>query len=220
MPPKILYFDLGMVLVEFSHEQMCRQMAEVAGTTSEAVREAIFGNAECSAALIKYETGRMTTDEFFACFSHVTGTSADRRRLADAVRNIFSPIGPMWDLVRRLHAAAIRNSGCPRLAVLSNTNSLQWDYITDGRFPILAMGRPECAFEWAILSYEVGAMKPDRAIFAAAIERAGVAAEEVFFTDDRLENVAGARAVGIDAVQFVDCDGLVADLRDRGVLGV
>ena len=49
-------------------------------------------------------------------------------------------------------------------------------------------------------------MKPDRAIYDAAIERAGVAAHEVFFTDDRLENVEGARAVGIDAVQFVDCE--------------
>ena len=39
MPPKILYFDLGKVLVEFSHERMCKQMAEVAGTTPEAVRK-------------------------------------------------------------------------------------------------------------------------------------------------------------------------------------
>ncbi len=213
MPPKILYFDLGMVLVEFSHEQMCRQMAAVAGTTPEAVREAIFGDAECRSALIEYESGRMTTDDFFACFSRVTGTAADRGQLADAVRNIFSPIEPMWELVRRLHAAGYK------LAILSNTNSLQWDYITDGRFSILAMGRPECAFDWAILSYEVGAMKPDRAIFDAAIERAGVAAQEVFFTDDRLENVEGARAVGIDAVQFVDADRLLADLRSRDVSG-
>jgi glucose-1-phosphatase len=214
MPPKTLYFDLGMVLVEFSHERMCRQMAEVAGTTPEAVREAIFGNVECRSALIEYESGRMSTDEFFACFSRVTGTAADRGQLANAVRNIFSPIEPMWDLVRRLHAAG------NKLAILSNTNPLQWDYIADGRFPILAMGRPECAFDWAVLSYEVGAMKPDRAIFDAAIERAGATADEVFFTDDRLENVEGARAVGIDAVQFINADQLIADLGKRGVAGV
>jgi putative hydrolase of the HAD superfamily len=214
MPPKILYFDLGMVLVEFSHERMCVQMADVAGTTPEAVREAIFGNVECSAALVEYETGRMTTDEFFACFSRVTGTSADRDWLADAVRNIFSPIEPMWDLVRRLHVAG------NKLAILSNTNSLQWEYITAGRFPILAAGTPECAFDWAILSYEVGSMKPDRAIFDAAIDRAGVAAQEVFFTDDRLENVEGAQAVGIDAVQFVGAGQLIAELSKRGVAGV
>jgi len=211
---------LGMVLLEFSHERMCRQMAEVAATSVDVVREAIFGDEDCRAALIQYETGRISTDEFFDHFCRATRTSPDRKRLTAAVCDIFAPIEPMWELARSLVAAATRNSGCPRLAILSNTNSLQWGYITDGRFPILAMGRPKCAFDWAILSFEVGAMKPDRAIFDTAIERAGVAAHEVFFCDDRPENVGGARAVGIDAVQFVNADQLIADLSKRGVAGL
>jgi FMN phosphatase YigB (HAD superfamily) len=84
----------------------------------------------------------------------------------------------------------------------------------------VAIGQPASAFVWAILSYEVGSMKPDRAIYEAAIRRAGVAAHEVFFTDDRLENVEGALAAGIDAVQFVNADQLIADLQARGVPGV
>lgn len=213
MPPKILYFDLGKVLVEFSHERMFQQMAEVAGISPEAVREAIFGNEDARAAQWRYETGHITTDEFFDQFCQATGSSPDRKRLADAVCDIFSPIEPTWELVRSLAAAG------NRLALLSNTNSLQWDYVTDGRFPIVAMGQPVSAFDWAILSYEVGSMKPDHAIYDAAIQRAGVAADEVFFTDDRQENVEGARAVGIDAVQFVDCEGLISQLRERGVAG-
>ncbi|MEX2093835.1 MAG: HAD family phosphatase [Pirellulales bacterium] len=213
MPPKILYFDLGKVLVEFSHERMFQQMAEVAGISPDAVRDALFGNQDCRAAQIQYETGHLTTDEFFDHFCQATGTSPDRKRLADAVCDIFSPIEPMWELVRSL--AAVGN----RLAILSNTNQMQWDFVTDGRFPIVAVGQSVSAFDWAILSYEVGSMKPDRAIYDTAIQRAGVAADEVFFTDDRLENVEGARAVGIDAVQFVDCEGLVSQLRERGVAG-
>ena len=213
MPPKVLYFDLGKVLLEFSHEQMCAQMAEVSESTPDVVWKALFGNEDCRAAQIQYETGHLTTDEFFDHFCRATGTSPDRKRLADAVCDIFSPIEPMWDLARSLAAAG------NRLAILSNTNQLQWDFIADGRFPILAVGQPVSAFDWAILSYEVGSMKPDRAIYDAAIQRAGVAADEVFFTDDRLENVEGARAVGIDAVQFVDCKGLISQLRERGVAG-
>jgi putative hydrolase of the HAD superfamily len=213
MPPKVLYFDLGMVLVEFSHEQMFQQMAEVSGISPEAVWEALFGDVDCRAAQIRYETGHITTDEFFDHFCRVTGSSPDRKRLAEAVCDIFSPIEPMWELVRNLAAAG------NRLAILSNTNQVQWNYITDGRFPIVAVGQPVSAFDWAILSCEVGSMKPDRAIYDAAIQRAGVAGQEVFFTDDRQENVEGARAVGIDAVQFVDCEGLVADLQSRNVPG-
>jgi HAD superfamily hydrolase (TIGR01509 family) len=63
-------------------------------------------------------------------------------------------------------------------------------------------------------------MKPDRGIYDTAIERAGVAAHEVFFTDDRPENIAGALAAGIDAVAFTSCDKLIAELRKRGVAGV
>jgi glucose-1-phosphatase len=214
MPPKILYFDLGKVLLEFSHERMCQQMAEVAGVSTEAVWTALFGDADCLAAQIQYETGHLSTDEFFDHFCKATGTTPDRKRLADAVCDIFSPIEPMWELVRNL-----ANAG-NRLALLSNTNPVQWEYVTDGRFPLLAVGQAASAFDWAIVSYEAKSMKPDPAIYEAAIQRAGVAANEMFFTDDRLENVEGARAVGIDAVQFVDCDSLAAELRGRGVPGV
>lgn len=214
MPPRFLYFDLGKVLLDFSHEQMCRQMAEVAGVSTEEVWQAVFGDANSRAALVEYESGRISTNDFFAQFCRATGTSPNRGRLTDAVCNIFSPIEPMGDLVRQLAAAG------NQLGILSNTNPVQWESLSDGRFPLVALGQSTCPFNWAILSYEVGVMKPDRAIYAAAIERAGVAPHQVFFTDDRLDNVAGALAAGIDAVQFVDCDRLIADLQDRGVAGV
>ena len=213
MPPKVLYFDLGKVLVDFSHERMCTQMAEVAGTTPQVVWDALFSDGTCRAAEIRYEMGQISTDEFLDCFCRETGTSPDRQRLTDAVCDIFSPIEPMWQLTRSLAAAG------NRLALMSNTNVVQWRYITDGRFPLVAMGRPASVFDWAILSYEVGTMKPDRAIYEAAIARAGVAPHEVFFTDDRSENVEGARAVGIDAVQFVNTDQLLSELRAREVPG-
>ena len=213
MPPKILYFDLGKVLLDFSHEQMCRQMADVAGVSWESVHRAVFDDADCQAALIRFETGHISTDEFFDHICAATDTAPDRRQFAEAACDIFTPIAPMLALVERLAAAG------NRLAVLSNTNPVQWDFIADGRYPLLALGRPDCAFERAILSYEIGAMKPDAAIYRAAAEQAGVAREEMFFTDDRLENIEGAAAVGIDAVHFAGCAGLVEQLRSRGVPG-
>lgn len=213
MPPKVLYFDIGMVLVEFSHEVMCRQMAEVAGITPDAVREALFGDAENVATIAHYESGQITTDQFFDHFCQVTRTAPDRKRLADAVCDIFRPIEPMFELARRLADAG------NRLALLSNTNPLQWDYLRDGRYPVMAVGDPVSAFDWAIVSYEVGAMKPGQEIYEIAARRAGATPQEVFFTDDRLENVAGAQAAGLDAVQFVDRDSLVIALRERNVPG-
>lgn len=73
------------------------------------------------------------------------------------------------------------------------------------------------AFDVVFCSAELGMAKPDVAIFAHAATVLGVAPEECFFTDDRPENVAGARAAGMRAEVFTGRDALVAALRSSGV---
>jgi FMN phosphatase YigB (HAD superfamily) len=163
--------------------------------------------------------GDIDTDSYFAYFCRATGTRPDRRQLERAFCDIFTPIEETWQLVRELAAAG------HRLAILSNTNSLQWEWCSDGRFPLLAsFGGPGSPFGWAVLSFEVRSMKPDRPIYDVAVQRAGapasVPASAVFFVDDRPENVVGAKAAGIDAVLFTDVEQLTVDLRARGVTGV
>src|ERR671937_164738 len=52
-----------------------------------------------------------------------------------------------------------------------------------------------------VISAEVGVAKPDPAIFRAALERLGARAEDSLHVGDSVENdVAGARAAGLDAV--------------------
>jgi FMN phosphatase YigB (HAD superfamily) len=212
MTPQVLYFDLGNVLLSFSHERMYRQMAEVVGVSPETLVRVIFGSGEAAGVLVQLETGRLTTEEYFEFVRRAVGKRPDPQRLATAVCDIFAPIDETWEIVRGLAAAG------HRMAILSNTNPLHWAFVTDGRFPLVAnIGQPGSPFAWAILSCEAGAMKPDRAIYDAAIERAGVAASEIFFVDDRPENVVGARAVGIDAVRYEGTMKLVDDLRVRGV---
>lgn len=60
--------------------------------------------------------------------------------------------------------------------------------------------------------------KPDAAIYHLALDRFGVRAEEAFFIDDRLDNVEGARRVGMVAHQFLDAATLRAALEKAGVL--
>ena len=57
-------------------------------------------------------------------------------------------------------------------------------------------------------SWEMGVAKPDARAFTLAAERLGVTAGDCFFTDDRPENVAAARAVGMSAHHFDGVDGL------------
>ena len=67
-------------------------------------------------------------------------------------------------------------------------------------------------FDAYVFSARIGAAKPDPAAFQAALDVMGAPADEVVFIDDREANVAGARAVGIDARRYTNADVLRADL--------
>ncbi len=53
-----------------------------------------------------------------------------------------------------------------------------------------------------VLSFEVGAAKPDPAIYLAALERLGALPAEAVFVDDQDEYCAGAEAVGMRALML------------------
>ena len=97
-----------------------------------------------------------------------------------------------------------------RLILLSNTNEIHFEFVRE-KYSILSY------IEDYVLSYQVGWMKPDKQIYQAAIERAGVPAEQIFFTDDRQENVEAARTEGIQAVQFHSENQLK---REMSLLGI
>lgn len=206
--PEFLYFDLGKVLLSFDHPRMLRQMAEVAGVSFEAVRAALMPSGEPTTGDPQWrlEAGTLSEDHYYEHLCESLGVRPPRDELWRAASDIFAPIEASMDLLERLHAAG------HRLGLLSNTSPMHWEFFMDGRFPTLAR-----VFEVPIGSFQTGAMKPDPAIYRFAVERAGVAVERVFFTDDRAENVAGARACGLDAVLFTDAACLERDLRARGL---
>jgi glucose-1-phosphatase len=201
MQPKFLYFDLGRVLVNFSVEQMLEQIGAAAGIDSETVRQAVLTGR----LLHDLEVGRLSSRQFYEAFCAATNTRADHDRLMAAAAEIFDLNLPVVPIVAQLQQA-----GC-RLGILSNTCDVHWDYCWR-TYRMLS----EC-FSIHALSYKIGAVKPEAAIFQAAARLAGCEPEEVFFVDDITGHVAGARAVGFDAVQFTTADALADELRLRGL---
>ncbi len=56
--------------------------------------------------------------------------------------------------------------------------------------------------ENAFVSYELGLLKPDKAIYRAVLEKVNVPAGSVVFIDDKVKNVAAAKAVGMQGIVF------------------
>ncbi len=57
-------------------------------------------------------------------------------------------------------------------------------------------------FDVVIFSAEVKMAKPDPRIYQLALKELGVRAEDAVFVDDFIENVEGARAVGMHGVHY------------------
>lgn len=64
-----------------------------------------------------------------------------------------------------------------------------------------------------ILSYQEGVIKPDPAIYLLLMERYQLKANECLFLDDMPRNVEAAKAVGMNAIVFVDKDQAQRDMR-------
>jgi putative hydrolase of the HAD superfamily len=129
-----------------------------------------------------------------------------RRRCAAVVQEALGTPLPLDDVQEALLAAirfrpypevpgvlaALRDRGA-RLAVVSNWDVSLHDVLErTGLRPLV---------DAVAISAELGAAKPDPAIFRAALERVGVAAADALHVGDSLEHdVAGARAAGVEAV--------------------
>jgi putative hydrolase of the HAD superfamily len=156
--------------------------------------------------LARYEEGRLSREQFYDAFCRATNTRALFEPLEIAASNIFRLNTSILPVVTKLKDAGFRTG------VLSNPCESHWRFIL-AHFKGLFPG----AFDVLALSFRLGAAKPDERIFARAAELAGVAPGDILYCDDIAANVAAARRVGFDAVQYTDTAALVAEIRKRGV---
>jgi FMN phosphatase YigB (HAD superfamily) len=202
MAPTFLYFDMGNVLLNFSHEREAEQIARVAGLQPAAVWKLLFEDGLHWQA----ERGELSGRPYYDRFCELTGVRPDYAAFEQAGNDIFWLNEAIVPLVEGLRTRGLG------LGVLSNTSAAHWEHCTR-RFALLGSD-----FAVHALSFQIGIMKPDPRIYAAATRLAGVRPGEILFIDDRPENVAAARMVGWDAVVFSTAESLNADLSSRGLL--
>lgn len=70
-------------------------------------------------------------------------------------------------------------------------------------------------FDGIVVSGEEFLLKPDAAIYRCLLERYALRAEESLFIDDNRDNVATARAIGMEAVRFENAEQLVQVLEQQ-----
>ncbi len=198
-PIRAVLFDFGGVISTFDVGIFLRRVASRSEKSAGEIGALIYR----SQLPVLYESGRISSAEFFARLATLCGIRMSEEEFVSAFTEIFTPIEPTLDLIRRL-------KGRYRLGLLSNTNEWHFrGYIeTIPVFPL---------FDAVTLSYEVREMKPGERIYRDALAKLGLPPESCVFIDDLEENVAAARKLSMRAIRYEGHDSLVAALAELSV---
>ncbi|MEP6477773.1 MAG: HAD-IA family hydrolase [Rhodoglobus sp.] len=189
----LYFFDLDKTLYAYNFRYRLPALARLTGASQYHLAKTWWA-AGCEA---RAEAGEWpSADEYLDAFSEVTQT----RRLA--LTEWASARALAMTRIDGSVAALRRAAELGTVSLLSNNPAA-----TAAAFPILVPDVIEILGGNVLVSYMLGARKPDEELYRRALDHYGVAAENAFLADDSLANVLGARAVGITAHQLVAVDG-------------
>jgi putative hydrolase of the HAD superfamily len=192
-------FDIGGVLINIDPEAFPRLLGIDRNRDHHVDEKAIELTAK------EYETGQIVTEEFFGKMDKIFKGNYTREELANAwnaiVQEENSTIIPIVEVLQSKYQTAI----------LSNTNLLHFQK-SIGTAPSIKK------FTKSYLSYQIGASKPDPAIYQFVISDLSVAPSSVLLIDDIAENIAAALKCGMTGIVFKDVSALSSELRLRKIL--
>jgi 2-haloacid dehalogenase len=198
--PKAIVFDLGKVLVDFDYSVAARKIAAQGTLPAAEVQKLI----DHSPLLFRFETGQMNKEEFFSAVCSATGFHGSLEEFRNYFVDIFIPIQPMVEMHARLRASRIPTF------ILSNTNELAVAHIRQC-FPFFR------AFDGYVLSYEHGSMKPAVKLYEVVEATTGCAGAELFYLDDRPENIQTAAKRGWQVLLHETPDKTLSAMRAAGL---
>lgn len=196
MTIKTCFFDMGNVLVYFSHDLMYQNVALLTGLSAVEVKR-IFVDEGQLAAL---ETGTITAQQLCETVSLASGASLQTEELCEAMSAIFCLNESIIPLLEELRATG------KRLVLLSNTSRPHLEYV-QRNYTFLTL------FDDMVTSFAAGAMKPSPAIFEAALRKANCSASECFYTDDIEQYIQQAESMGIHSLTYTDTPALREKLQ-------
>ncbi len=176
-------YDIGRVLLDFDFEASLARLLphdhpDVAGCLKR-----VLGSKDA------FEAGEIPAEAYVERALMVLDHGVTAGDFRAAWQRIFTPNPPMWQCVRRL-----ADSG-HRLILFSNTNAIHCPWLFDA-YPEFSL------FDAAVLSFEVGCIKPERAIYQHALDAHALSPDTTLYIDDLPQNIATGREFGFHCWQY------------------
>ena len=205
---KCLIFDCGNVLVSFNRMIACRQLAEFCPLSAEEIFQMSFEGD----LLKRYEKNEVSSEQFFNLARHALGAKPELTftKFKQIWNSIFSENKLIGNLIADklpikladkiadlpINPHAYLGVGV-KFLILSNTNEMHWEYMF--QLPIIA---DNFADKNCVLSFRVGARKPEEKIYREALARSDCQPNEIIYIDDMSENIEGFTKFGINTINY------------------
>ncbi len=196
-----IVFDLGNVLLPFNYQRAVEKLEDIEKGLGEHFINFYNNNYEFHRA---FERGDMPEEEFIEIMLSSLDHKIDKESFCRLYSDIFTVNKEVVDLLPKLKKNFT-------LVMLSNTNIIHYKY-----------GWQTCKFigefDKVVVSYKVGAIKPEEKIYRIVESLTGENSGSHFFIDDIAEYVNAARNLGWGGVQFIGYKNLLTELINEGIL--
>lgn len=195
---RAVFFDLGGVLLRTEYQAPRQLLAEQFGMDYEDIEKIVFGGGPNGSAA-RATLGQITEEEHWQAVMKMLKLPASEAKRVEA--EFYG-----GDILDRALIQFIRSLRPKyKTGLISNAWSGLRSYIVREKF--------DDAFDYLIISAEVGIAKPEAEIFQIALKQLGVSPSEAIFVDDVLENVEACRKIGMNGIQFKDSQKVIKQIQ-------
>lgn len=196
-------FDMDDVLCRYDVPARLKALSDLTGRTPDDIHRDVWGSGfEEDADIGRYPDA----DEYLAAFATHLKYPISRAQWVDARRRSMTFHDGMIEIVDQVRATH-------QIAILTNNVPLLRETL-----PEIAPRLPELFGEHIYFSCDFRIGKPDPALFLKVAERLDASPVECLFTDDKLENVEGARRAGMQGIHFTNETTLRTELARAGIV--
>lgn len=201
-PIHAVLFDFGMVLSAPPDPLAWQRIRQITGFDEDTLQSGYWKFRH------DYDRGELNAIAYWHKVADNGGTIFNSEQISgliDADVDLWTQLNqPMIDWAQRLQRAGIRTG------ILSNIG----DAMTEGLLRKLDW---LCDFYHCTWSYALRLAKPELAIYQAAAESLNTPPEQILFIDDKAENIAAAKEVGMQAIQYRNHASFEQEMESRGL---
>jgi putative hydrolase of the HAD superfamily len=197
---KNIVFDIGNVLVKWAPHEVVERFFP--NEDYDQLTKDLFK----SQSWLDLNMGKFAEEELIKTYNRTHNIEISKlEELMKEIKASLTPLEGSFELLDRLYKA-----GIPLYSITDNVHEivayLKSSYDFWPKFKGVAM------------SADIGILKPNAGIYEYLLKTYSLRPEECIFFDDVLKNVEGARAVGMQAIQFTTAAACERELESLGIV--